>query len=252
MQEIDGFGDRKVARKVKAVVFDMDNTLFDFVEAKLKACKAVVEYLGVGDEEELLKYFLRGIHGFEDLENIADYMRDKEIYNKEKYEECCRIYEEVKLSNIEPYPQVRETLEKLREMGLKLAVVTDAMNGHALSRLRKAGLLHLFDVVVSADMTGKRKPEPDSIKLALQKLGVDAREAILVGDSVRRDIEAGKRLGMITVYAAYGDRNFFEDKSGEADFTLKEIKLLVKIIRDIAKASATDIDLIVKEDNTLL
>ncbi len=252
MQETDGARNRKVTRKAKAVIFDMDNTLFDFVEAKLKACRAVTEYLGVGDEEELLKYFLRGIHGFEDLENIADYMRDNGVYSQEKYEKCCKIYEEVKLSNIEPYPHVRETLEKLRGMGLKLAVVTDALNGHAISRLRKAGLLHLFDVVVSADMTGKRKPEPDSIKLALQKLGVDAREAILVGDSIRRDIEAGKRLGMFTVYAAYGDRNFFEDKSGEADFTLREIKLLVNIIHDVAKASATDTDLIVKEDNMLL
>jgi len=233
MQEIDGFGDRKVTRKVKAVVFDMDNTLFDFVEAKLKACRAVIEYLGVGDEEELLKYFLRGIHGFEDLENIADYMRDKEVYSKEKYEECCRIYEDVKLNNIEPYPHVKETLEKLRDMSLKLAVVTDAMNGHALSRLRKAGLLHLFDVVVSADMTGKRKPEPDSIKLALQKLGVDTREAILIGDSVRRDIEAGKRLGMVTVYAAYGDRNFFEDKSGEADFSIGSVRELIGLLSGV-------------------
>ena len=236
MQEIDGARNRKVTRKVKAVVFDMDNTLFDFVEAKLRACRAVIEYLEVRDEEELLKYFLRGIHEFEDLENIVDYMRDKGIYSQEKYEECCRIYDDVKLSNIEPYPHVRETLEKLRNMGLKLAVVTDAMNGHALSRLRKAGLLRFFDVVVSADMTGKRKPEPDSIKLALQKLGVDAREAILVGDSVRRDIEAGKKLGMVTVYAAYGDRNFFEDKSEQADFTLREVRRLVNIIRNITKA----------------
>ncbi|RLI77075.1 HAD family hydrolase, partial [Archaeoglobales archaeon] len=171
-----------------------------------------------------------------------------------KYEECCRIYDDVKLSNIEPYPHVRETLEKLRNMGLKLAVVTDALNGHALSRLRKAGLLHLFDVVVSADMTGKKKPEPDSIKLALQKLGVDAKEAILVGDSVRRDIEAGKRLGMVTVYAAYGDRNFFEDKSGEADFTLKKIQLLINVIHNITKAFATDSkrSMVAKEDNILL
>ncbi|RUM33148.1 MAG: haloacid dehalogenase [Archaeoglobus sp.] len=235
MQETDGSGDRKVARKIKAVVFDMDNTLFDFVEAKLKACRAVVEYLGVGSEEELLKYFLRGVYGFEDLENIADYMRDNGVYNQEKYEECCRIYEEVKLESIEPYPHVKETLEKLRGMGLKLAVVTDALNGHALSRLRKAGLLYLFDVVVSADMTGKRKPEPDSIKLALQKLGVDAKEAILVGDSVRRDIEAGKKLGMLTVYAAYGDRNFFEDKSGEADFTIEGIWELVGLSNQHSK-----------------
>ncbi len=59
MQRTNGFR----SRKVKAIVFDMDNTLFDFVEAKLKACRAVVEYLGVGDEEELLKYFLRGLQG---------------------------------------------------------------------------------------------------------------------------------------------------------------------------------------------
>ncbi len=230
MQETYGPGGRKVAREIKAVIFDMDNTLFDFVEAKLKACKAVAEYLGCGDGEKLLGYFLRGIHGFEDLENILDYMRDNDVYSQEKYERCCRIYEEVKLNNIKPYPYVKETLEKLRKIGLKLAVVTDAMNGHALSRLRKTGLLHLFDVVVSADMTGKKKPEPDSIKLALQKLGVDAREAILVGDSVRRDIEAGKRLGMVTVYAAYGDRNFFEDKSEEADFTLNSIRELIRLL----------------------
>ncbi|WP_201763914.1 HAD family hydrolase [Archaeoglobus sulfaticallidus] len=216
-------------RKVRAVIFDMDNTLFDFVEAKLRACRAVVEHLGAGDEEELLRYFLRGMHGFEDLENIADYMLDKGVYSQEKYEECCRIYEEVKLNSIEPYPHVRETLERLRDLGLKLAVVTDAMNGHAVSRLRKAGLLHYFDVVVSADMTGKRKPEPDSIKFALEKLGVDAKEAILVGDSVRRDIEAGKRLGMMTVYAAYGDRNFFEEKSREADFVIESISKLLDV-----------------------
>lgn len=233
MQETDGSGDRKVTGMVKAVVFDMDNTLFDFVEAKLKACRAVVEYMGVGDEEELLKYFLRGIHGFEDLENIADYMRDNGVYSQEKYEKCCRIYEDVKLESIEPYPHVKETLEKLRGMGLKLAVVTDALNGHAISRLRRAGLLHLFDVVVSADMAGKRKPEPDSIKLALQKLGIDAKEAILVGDSVRRDIEAGKRLGMVTVHAAYGDRSFFEDRSEKADFTIKDIRKLIELLNGV-------------------
>lgn len=216
-------------RKVKAIVFDMDNTLFDFVEAKLKACRAVVEYLGVGDEEELLKYFLRGLHGFEDSKNIADYMQDKGIYSPGKYEECCGIYENIKLNHIEPYPKVKQILRNLKSMGLKLAVVTDAMNGHALSRLHKAGLIHFFDVIVSADMTGKRKPEPDSIKLALDKLGVDAENAIMVGDSPRRDIEAGKNLGMVTAYAAYGDRNFFEKKKCKADFVLRDIGELMKL-----------------------
>ncbi len=115
-------------------------------------------------------------------------------------------------------------------MGLKLAVVTDAMNGHALSRLHKAGLIHFFDVIVSADMTGNRKPEPDSIKLALDRLGVDAENAIMVGDSLRRDIEAGKKLGMVTAYAAYGDRNFFEKKKYRADFILRDIGELQRLL----------------------
>ncbi len=217
--------------RIKAVIFDMDNTLFDFVEAKIKACKAVVEHLGLNDDGwELLNYFLRGKHGFEDNENIADFMMDRGIYSHEKYKECCRIYEEVKLDHIRPYPGVKEVLGKLKDMGLKLAIVTDAMNGHALKRLQRADLLHFFDVVVSGDMTGSRKPEPDSIKLALNKLGVNPKEAVMVGDSIRRDIEAGKKLGMITVYAAYGDRNFFENRRGDADFTVESIEELLKIL----------------------
>ncbi|WP_456368925.1 HAD family hydrolase [Geoglobus sp.] len=220
-----------MASRIRAVIFDLDNTLLDFVEAKLKACKAVIRHLGLNeDEHELLGYFLRGVHGFEDVRSIADYMRDRGVYCEEKFRECCEIYERVKLENVEPYPGVRETLERLRKLGLKLAVVTDAVNGHAIGRLKKAGILHYFDAVISSDMTGKRKPEPDSIILALNKLGVGAEEAIIVGDSLRRDIEAGKRLGMMTVYASYGDRNFFEERSGGADFVIEDIGELIGLL----------------------
>lgn len=226
MQMVDGGGDRAV----KAVIFDMDNTLLEFVEAQIEACRCVAKHLGSGSTMGLLDYFLRGIHGVEDHENIADYMKDRGVYDEGKFRECCRIYDEVKLRSIEPYPGVRETLEELRGRGLKLAVVTDAHNGNATARLRKTGLLHLLDVVVSADMAGRKKPEPDSIRLALQKLGVKAEEAVLVGDSLRRDIAAGKRLGMLTVYAAYGDKNFYEKRETKADHTLSNIKDLTKLL----------------------
>ena len=224
MQKTDETRDRKM---IKAVIFDMDNTLFDFVEAKIKACKAIIDYLkleeGEGDEggEILLGYFLRKKYGFEDLENIADYMRDKKVYTERDFRECCLIYEDVKLKSIKPYPNTLETLKRLKDLGLRLAVVTDARNGHAVARLKKTNLFNLFDAIISIEMTGKKKPEPDSIKLALKKLRVDTKNAILIGDSLKRDIEAGNKLGMITVYAAYGDRNFQEEKTTKADFTLK-------------------------------
>ena len=82
-------------------------------------------------------------------------------------------------------------------------------------------------------MTSKKKPEPDSIRLALDKLGVKAEEAVLVGDSLRRDIAAGKRLKMVTVYAAYGDKNVPEKKEYQPDFVLLDIKDLMEIIERI-------------------
>lgn len=220
------------SRRIRAVIFDLDNTLVDFVEAKIKACRAVVKRAGCGDKNELLQYFLRLRHGFESHENIADYLKDKGVYSEELYRECCEIYEKVKLESIRLYPGIKNVLSSLKRKGLKLAVVTDAENGHAISRLQKVGLLKYFDVIISADMTGKRKPEPDSLLLALRKLGVRAEEAAIVGDSLRRDIEAGRRLGMLTIYAAYGDRNFLESGKGEADFVVREPEDIVEFLRE--------------------
>lgn len=217
------------AGEVRAIVFDMDNTLFDFVKAKLRACNAVVELMGAGDGEELVKHFFSSGHGVEDWNNIADYM-EKQGVSMDIYEECCRVYDEIKLRHIDPYPGVRETLVELKNKGLMLAVVTDALNGHAMDRLQKSDLLDYFDVVVTGDMTGKKKPEPDPIRLALERLAVDAGEAILVGDSLKRDIEAGRRLGMKTVYAAYGDRNYFDGRKNQADYVLKEFGELLRFV----------------------
>nr|WP_290726127.1 HAD hydrolase-like protein [Archaeoglobus sp.] len=88
--------------------------------------------------------------------------------------------------------------------------------------------------MISADMTGKRKPEPDSLLLALKKLGVKAEEAAIIGGSLRRDVEAGKRLRMLTVYAAYGDRNFFESREGKemANFVAKRPEDIVEFLRE--------------------
>ncbi|WP_456467965.1 HAD family hydrolase [Archaeoglobus sp.] len=217
-------------RRIKAVIFDLDNTLVDFVEAKVKACRAVINRIGCGDANELLQYFLRWRHGFESHENIADYLKDKGVYSDELYKECRKIYDEVKLESIRLYPGIKNVLSNLKQKGIKLAVVTDAENGHAISRLQKTDLLKYFDIIISADMTGKRKPEPDSLLLALKKLGVKAEETAIVGDSLRRDIEAGKRLGILTVYAAYGDRNFFESRKGEADFVARESRDVLRVL----------------------
>jgi len=201
----------------------MDNTLFDFIEAKHAACDVIVEYLGLKDSKELFNYFIRGFYNFEALENIRDYMTDRGVYSEQAYLDCCDLYERQKLESIDPYPNVVETLFQLKKMGFSLGVVTDAHIDHARLRLKKTRLFDLFDVLVTADMTGTKKPSPEIFLHSLKKLQIYPHQALFIGDSLRRDIEPAKKIGMVTAYAAYGDRNVKEERSCQADYCLNNI-----------------------------
>ncbi len=190
---------------IEAVVCDMDNTLFDFVGAKREACRCVVDYIGVGDPEALFSLFISGIYGFEDHRNIHDYLDGLGVCDPGAIEVCCCTYEDVKLDMVEAYPGVEETLRCLADAGIGLAVATDAELPQARRRLEKTGLADLFEVVVTPEISGKRKPEPDSLLYALRRLDTAPEAAMMVGDSPTRDIAAGRRIGMVTAFAAYGD-----------------------------------------------
>ena len=210
-------------REKKGVIFDMDNTLFDFIEAKLSACNAIVDCLGAGDPEDIFGYFLRGVHDFEDWRNIKDYLNDNELYSKEMFHNCCTIYEDIKLQSIQAYPGVEETLSTLQDMGLALAIVTDAHTKNATQRLQRLQLLDSFDALVTTDIAGAKKPAPEIFYHALNTLELLPEQTIFVGDSLRRDIEPAQKIGMITAHAAYGDRNFFEDRTWRPNHVLKSI-----------------------------
>ncbi len=211
----------------------MDNTLFEFVDAQVMACKAVVERLGAGNKMDLFNYFLRHDFRFEDHANISDYMRDLGICDSAAFSECCEAYDRAKLEHLAPYEGICECLSELRRMGLKLAIVTDATRANAMRRLERTGLARFFDLVVSYEEGGKRKPSPDSIMLALDRLGLRLEDALFVGDSPARDIAAGKAIGIETAYAAYGDKNYREGGSAApgADHVLNRTGEICPMVR---------------------
>ncbi len=208
--------------KVEAVLCDMDNTLFDLVGAKREACRCVVDYLGTGDPETLFLQFLRGVHGFEDHANIRDYLEELGAYQPGTFEVCCRTYEDVKLDLVEAYPGVEETLRCLADAGIGLAIATDAESFQARRRLDKTGLTEYFEVVVTPEVSGRRKPEPDSLLYALRRLDTAPAKAVMVGDSLVRDIAPARHLGMVTAFAAYGDWRQNHVADVEADIVLAE------------------------------
>jgi putative hydrolase of the HAD superfamily len=218
---------------ITTLLFDMDNTLFDLVGAQIAACHAVAEHLGRDDGEDLFSYFLTPAHGFESHENIRQYMEERSIPVNGIFRTACQVYEKVKLRSIFPYESIPETLQSLTDRGYLMGIVTDAYSRDATLRLEKTGLLPFFSCLVSFDMVKVKKPSPEPFLFALEMMKACAKEAVLIGDSPRRDIEPCRSLGIRTVYARYGDRLSHDRNNVPADFVIDAPEELHDILRDL-------------------
>lgn len=92
-------------------------------------------------------------------------------------------------------PDTPGSLERLRAAGLRLGVVSNS-DGRVDEALRAAQLHHFFDVVIDSQLVGFEKPDPRIFRVALDRLGIPAAEALYVGDIYEVDVVGSRRAGM--------------------------------------------------------
>ena len=220
---------------MKAVLFDLDNTLIDFLRMKKISCEAAISAMIDGGlkmpkEKAYKKLFdLYGVHGIEHQKIFQKFL--KEVKGKIDYRILSKgiaAYRKMQAGYLEPYPHVRSTLIALKEKGLKLGIVSDAPRMKAWMRLAEMGITDYFDLVVTLDDTGKYKPHKLPFQAAIKALKVKPEEILFVGDNPARDIQGAKKLGMKTALAKYGQ--IFPNKGIKADYILKDIEDLQKIL----------------------
>lgn len=105
------------------------------------------------------------------------------------------------------YDEVPDVLRRLRARGYRLGLISNTQR--CLTSFEEHfGLEGLFDVALTSFDHGYMKPHPSIFEAALRRVGVDAREAMMVGDSLPHDIEGARRLGMrgVLVARAYVSR----------------------------------------------
>lgn len=226
-------------QKRMAVLCDLDNTLLDFGTAKIAACNSVAAHVGAGTGESLLSYFLLGFHGYESHENIRDFLKDLGVYREDVFLDACRLYERVKIEEIQAFKGVLDTFVILREAHVPIGIITDADLMHAISRLDRIGALQYIDSIVTPDQTGVRKPDPRGFLISAEQLGVPPKSVYVVGDSLRREIEPAGKLGMTTIYARYGDRSGSASKA-VPDYTImafSDILMIMGLCNDRTRGS---------------
>lgn len=219
---------------IKAVIFDLDNTLIDFMTMKKLSCDAAVSaMIGAGlnaDKGMAIKelFLLYDMYGLEEKRIFQKFL--KKVAKKVDYEVLASgivAYRRVRSGFLEPYPHVSEVLFELKRRGIKLAIVSDAPRLKAWIRLVSMKINHLFDVVVTFEDTKKLKPSTMPFKAAFRKLKLRAHECLMVGDRPERDIKGARRLGMATCFARYGNPAV---KSSGADYEIRDIKELLEIV----------------------
>lgn len=100
--------------------------------------------------------------------------------------------------NVELYPEAITTLEKLRELGAKIALVTTSQHYQIDPLLQKYDMASFFDAVVCGDDVSSHKPHPEPIEKALKLLGAEKQEAVMVGDS-GNDISGATNAGIDSI-----------------------------------------------------
>jgi FMN phosphatase YigB (HAD superfamily) len=226
-------------QEIKAVIFDLDNTLIDFMRMKEESCRAAVKAmistgLDMDEDEafaELMNTYLS--LGLESDYAITDFLRGVGQFDHKILAAAINSYLKKKATLIEPYPDVELVLKKLNEKGVVTAIVTDAPKTKAYQRLLAMGIESYFRFVVGFEDTGNGKHTGLPLKMALDKLRKEFpdlvnSEILMVGDSVQRDIEPAKKLGLRTAISKYGQIE--EVKSDSIDYELNAVTDLLKII----------------------
>lgn len=220
---------------IRAIIFDLDNTLVDFMamkEAAIEAAALAMIDAGLKMPKQAVKEKIYEIYEAEGIEDqkVLDKFLTRALGTIDYRIHAAGIigYRRAREAALVLYPHVQLVLMELMKRGIKLAVLSDAPRLQAWLRLCQLNLQHIFDVVITFEDTEKRKPAAEPFRMALQKLHVIPEQAIMVGDWAERDIYGAKLLKMKTVFARYGDR-FGTEHSG-ADYEIDDIIQLLEIV----------------------
>ncbi len=226
---------------IKLVIFDLDNTLTDFVRMKEVSVEAAIQAMidaGLLVPPETIHDTIMRIYEEEGIEyqKVFDKLLVTLLGQVDYKILAAGIvgYRRAREAALVLYPHVRVTLIQLLSRGLKLAVISDAPRQEAWLRLCYLQLHHMFDLVITYEDTGEYKPSPAPFRMVLDRMRIKAHEALMVGDWPERDIVGAAELGIRTVFARYGDT--FGTKESGADYEIDDAYALLKVVDELNRA----------------
>ena len=182
--------------QIRGVILDVDGTLVDSNDAHARSwVEAMAEFgykvafekvrplIGMGGDKVLPET----IHLHKDSETGSQVSKRRDDIFKQRY-----------LPHVRAFPGAKELLQEMRGRGLKLAVASSAKPDELKSLLRLVGGEDLVEEKTSSKDVKRSKPDPDVMRVTLERTGLDANEALMLGDTAY-DIEAARKAHVQTI-----------------------------------------------------
>ncbi len=211
----------------KAVIFDLDGTLTDSLESiQYSANRAIAQFGFAPYEKEQYKYFV-GDGAAKLIERCLEGRGDTELkFFDRAFAAYKEIFAEYCMYKVEPYREIRELLEQLKERGLRLAVLSNKPHAETVNVVETLFGKDCFDVIQGQKPEIPRKPSPDGVYCILERLGLQQSDIVYLGDT-GTDMQTGKSAGALTVGALWGFRDRKELEDHHADIIIENpLKLL--------------------------
>lgn len=215
--------------KIKACIFDLDGTLLYTLDSIAAPTNAALKEYGF-DEQPLEAYKTFVGDGYRNcVKRALTAAGDTELSKEEEvYAFGKRLYDEDPMYEVKPFDGMTEALSRLKEAGIKLAVLTNKPHGSAIAVVEHFFGKETFDFIRGQIDGRPIKPDPKCADDILEAFNVKPEECGYFGDS-NTDMKMGKGAGFLTVGVLWGYRSREELEENHADIIISEINKISEV-----------------------
>ncbi|MBO7743290.1 HAD family hydrolase [Paenibacillus sp. MWE-103] len=220
------------ANGIKAVLFDLDNTLLDrtrmfggFMDA------FVARYFGHAEDPRALRARVAELDmdGYKPREALfAELLDELPWARKPDPDELAAFYRGAYLPCAALMDGAREVLARARAK-YRTGLITNGKASTQYGKLDRLGIRDAFDLILVSEEAGAKKPDPRLFAMAADGLGLRAGECLFVGDHPANDVEGAARFGMATVWMRLG-RSWPDGMAAEPGRTIDRLGELLALL----------------------
>jgi HAD superfamily hydrolase (TIGR01549 family) len=199
----------------KGIIFDLDNTIYDYELCHSQALNEVFNYLIQNIHISINKENIKCL--YEDISKKIKYdlgftasSHNKSIYFKQLLEKLNigysqfqiinNLYWDVFYKNIKCFEGIKEFIIWNKKIGKKIGILTDYETEYQVIKLEKLDLLKYIDVIVTSEEIGIEKPSSKMFLTILHKMNLNFNDVIMIGDNYDKDIKGSNNLNILSFW----------------------------------------------------